>query len=85
MSDTLTFGFVMDPLDGVILDEDTTFAFMLAAQERGHDVSYIRPEDLYARNDEARATVYPAELRREAGNHYDLGEARRVSMADCWE
>lgn len=76
----MKIGFVMDPLDGVILDEDTSFAFMLAAQKRDHELFYIRPEDLYARNDEAWATVYPAEVRREEGNHYDLGEGKRVAL-----
>ena len=80
MSDTLTFGFVMDPLDGVILDEDTTFAFMLAAQERGHEIQYIRPEDIYAKDDEAWARVHPCKVRRKEGDHYELSEARRVPL-----
>lgn len=77
MGQPLEFGFVMDPLDGVILDEDTTFAFMLAAQEREHEIHYIRPEDLYARNDEAWALVHPCRVRRREGDHYTLEEPRR--------
>ena len=77
MAKTRKIGFVMDPLDGVILDEDTSFAFMLAAQERGHEVYFIRPEDLYARGDEAWASCYPCEVRRQEGDHYTLSEPTR--------
>ncbi len=74
---TAEIGFVMDPLDGIILNEDTTFAFMLAAHQRGHDIFFIRPEDLYARGNEARARIHPVTVRRKQGDHYDLGEGRR--------
>jgi glutathione synthase len=77
-----TFGFVMDPLDGLILDEDTTFAFMLAAQARGHQLFYIRPEDLYADHDVARAAAHPCEVQRVEGDHYELGEAEDVALGD---
>ena len=80
MANSLAFGFVMDPLEGIILDEDTSFAFMLAAQERGHDVHYIRPEDLYARGDEAWARVHRCEVRRREGDHFELEEARRMPL-----
>jgi len=75
-------GVVMDPLDGIILDEDTTFAFMLAARERGHDVSYIRPEDLYAQGGEVWAIVYPCEVRRREDAHYELGEGTRMPLGE---
>ncbi|MFB6372028.1 MAG: glutathione synthase [Bradymonadaceae bacterium] len=78
----MTFGFVMDPLDGIILDEDTTFAFMLAAQERGHRLFYIRPEDLYADHDTARAALHPCEVQRVEGDHYELGEPEDVALGD---
>lgn len=85
MASSAQIGFVMDPLDGVILDEDTTFAFMLAAQERGHDIFYIRPEDLYARDDEAWSVVYPCSVRRRPGDHYELesGERRALHELDA--
>lgn len=80
MGHSLAHGFVMDPLDGIVLDEDTTFAFMLAARERGDDVYYIRPEDLSARGSEAWARVFPCDVRRKEGDHYDLGDPERVPL-----
>ena len=34
------FLFVMDPLSQVLVDKDTTFAFMLEAVARGHEVYF---------------------------------------------
>jgi glutathione synthase len=40
------FGFIMDPPSGINPETDTTYALMLAAQKRGHEISYIAPEDV---------------------------------------
>lgn len=71
----MKIGFVMDPLDSVNIDADTTFAFMFAAQERGHDVYYLRMEDLAAEGDVAFGVMQPCALRRTAGDHHTLGAA----------
>jgi glutathione synthase len=70
--------FVMDPLDGIDIDADTTFALMLEAQRRDHEVLYIAPSDLAASNRGPSAHARPAQLRRQPGRHFDLGEGRRV-------
>ena len=35
------FAFVMDPLEKVLPDKDTTFAFMLEAIGRGHQAYFV--------------------------------------------
>jgi glutathione synthase len=42
------FAFVMDPLDAVLPDKDTTFAFMLEAIDRGHQAYFVAMHDLFA-------------------------------------
>src|SRR6188474_3029139 len=81
----MRIAFIMDPLSGVLLDKDTTFALMLEAQRRGHEVLYLGINDLYAERGEAMAVVRPASLRRTAGDHYRLGEPTEVRLAelDC--
>jgi histidinol-phosphate aminotransferase len=44
----------MDPIERVLIDKDTTFALMLEAQARGHEVFSLGPSDLMA----AEGTVY---------------------------
>ncbi len=78
-----TLAFVMDPLDGIDIRADSTFALMLEAQRRGHEVLYIAPSDLAASNRGASALVRPVTLRREPGRHFDLGEARSVLLDEA--
>ncbi len=68
--------FVMDPLDRVTHDKDTTFAFIEAAQARGHASHHCLLRDLYIEDGDAWAITHPVEilpaapwivLRREGG------------------
>jgi glutathione synthase len=70
--------FVMDPVTSVDIDADTTFVFMLEAQRRGHEVLYVRPGDLRVDDGRPAAHAMPVTLRREKGNHVDLGQRREV-------
>ncbi len=60
----MKFLFVMDPLERILPDKDTTFAFMLEAQERRHDVFYTLVDDLYVKAGTPRAKVWDVQLRR---------------------
>jgi len=75
-----SMAFVMDPIEGVSIDEDTTFALMLEAQKRGHEVLYVDPADLGVSEGRTVARVTPVTLRREHGNHVDLGTPRRAVL-----
>ena len=39
-------GFLMDPIEDINLDTDTTFVLMLESQKRGHEIFYLGPNDL---------------------------------------
>src|SRR5271169_4717309 len=64
------FAFIMDPLDRVIVDKDTTFVFMLEAQFRGHEIYFLGLRDLYARGMQVIARVRQCELTRRGNPHY---------------
>ena len=53
----MRFVFVMDTLDRVSHDKDTTFAFIAAAQARGHESWHCLPRDLWVLGGEPHATV----------------------------
>jgi glutathione synthase len=42
------YAFVMDPLERILPDKDTTFVFMLESLSRGHEVYFVEPSDLFA-------------------------------------
>lgn len=65
---------VMDPIAPVVVDKDTTFGFLLAAQARGHDVFYCNQSDLYIGQAGGGVRAAPVEVREIQGDHYTLGE-----------
>ncbi|MBS7543583.1 glutathione synthase [Ancylobacter oerskovii] len=74
----------MDPIDRINIAGDSTFALMLEAQARGHALSYYTPDTLAMRDGEVFATVQPVEVRDIKGDHFTLGEKRRV-RADSFD
>lgn len=72
----LRFAFIMDPIQNVLIDKDTTFVFMLEAQARGHEVHYLEMEDLFIERARAMGRTRRIEVRREYRNHFTFhGEA----------
>ena len=64
------FAFIMDPLERVLVDKDTTFVFMLEAQFRGHAIYFLGLRDLYARGRQVIARARQCELTRRGKPHY---------------
>jgi glutathione synthase len=71
----LRIAFVMDPLERILVDKDTTFVFMLEAQTRGHEIYFVGIDDLFVDGPRPMARCRRAEVRR-AARHYSLFEER---------
>jgi glutathione synthase len=69
----MRFAFIMDPIQHVLIDKDTTFVFMLEAQARGHEVWYLEMSDLFIERTRAMGRARQIELRRELDNHFTFG------------
>ncbi|UCE87229.1 MAG: glutathione synthase, partial [Deltaproteobacteria bacterium] len=76
----LVTAFLMDPIESVDIDADTTFVLMLEAQRRGHEVLTGSPRDLFVEDGAAVARLRPVSLRRERGHHAELGPERIVAL-----
>jgi glutathione synthase len=72
---SLRIAFIMDPLERILVDKDTTFVFMLEAQTRGHAIFCIGLDDLFIRDARPAARCRRVEVRR-AERHYALHEER---------
>src|SRR5579871_3401831 len=70
----------MDPIERINIRGDSTFALLLAAQKRGHGLSYYTPDKLSLKGDELVAPVQILSVRDEPGNHFTLGEPRRAPL-----
>ena len=79
---TQHYVFVMDPVSAVLVNEDTSFALMLEAQNRGHHVSHCLPQDLYLREGRLFARTAPATMQRVASMPIVLGDHEDLCLHD---
>lgn len=72
----------MDPIEKLVIKGDSTFALMLEAQRRGHELLYYTPERLAMLKSEVIAHANPVAVMDEEGNHYRLGERNTVNLSE---
>jgi glutathione synthase len=70
----------MDPIARINIRGDSTFAMLLEAQKRGHGISYYTPDKLSLRGEELVAPAQSLSVRDQDGDHFTLGEAKRVNL-----
>src|SRR5437868_1357130 len=70
----------MDPIARINIRGDSTFAMLLEAQKRGHALSYYTPDNLSLNGKHLVATVQPLSVRDQEGDHFTLGDSKRVQM-----
>jgi glutathione synthase len=71
----------MDPIERINIRGDSTFALLLEAQARGHSIVYYTPDRLALREARVFAAVRPLTVRDKVGDHFTLGETRRLELA----
>ena len=72
----------MDPIERINIKGDSTFALLLEAQARSHRLSYYTPDRLALLDGQVFASVQALSVRDVAGNHFNLGEPRRVALSE---
>ena len=73
--------YVMDPMQRVLHDKDTTFAFQRASQHRGHESLHCEPRDVYVADGDVWARVRPLTV-SDAPPHFGLSVPVDVRLAD---
>ena len=72
----------MDPIGGIAIRGDTSFALALEAQRRGHDLFYYEPDRLAMRDGQVSAAIQPLQVADVVGAHYQLGDAVMTNLRD---
>lgn len=71
----------MDPLDTINIAGDSSFALMLAAQQRGYSVFEYHVESLTLDEDDRLfAHAFPVTVQRVEGDHFTRGEQVRLDL-----
>lgn len=71
----------MDPIEKINIAGDSTFALMLEAQARGHDVFYYTPDTLALRDGVVSASIAKADFRDIKGDHVTLHAFERRALS----
>ncbi len=74
----------MDPIEDIDIGGDSSFALLLEAQKRGHEIFYYLPRGLSMQDGAIVARGQTLEVRDEAGRHFKLGETRLENLSD-WD
>ena len=72
---------VMDPIEGIHTEKDTSFALMLEAQRRGYRVLYVQPGSLAIREGKAQATMAEVQLKDDKYQYFTQGEWQTSALS----
>jgi glutathione synthase len=73
--------YVMDPMERILPEKDTTFAFQRAAQARGHVALHCLPRDLFLLGGDVHARVREVTV-SDSAPHVTSGASGTVRLAD---
>ncbi len=79
----LTVAVQMDHISSLQIAGDTTFALMLEAQRRGHNLLHYLPERLSMGDGRVFAAMEAVRVADEEGRHYAMDDAQIVDLSDC--
>jgi len=79
---TLRTGVVMDPISGIKTYKDSTFAMLLEAQRRGHELLYMEAGDLTIRDGVALGHMRKLDVRDSIDNWFTLGDSKNRELAE---
>ena len=78
---SLKTGVVMDPISGITTYKDSTFAMLLEAQRRGHEIWYMEPSDLTIRDGVALGHMKRLLVRDNNDDWFTLAESENRELA----
>ncbi len=74
----------MDPIERIDIRGDSTFAILLEAQSREHEIFYYTPQALALHGNELRARGHSLAVKDKAGDHYKVSQPRVENLAE-WD
>ena len=78
----IKLGIVMDPIERVNINKDTSFAMLLEARKRGWELHYMELNDLYLRNGRAFARTRLLQVQRDAQQWHTFSGEQNIALDD---
>ncbi|MGK0288597.1 MAG: glutathione synthase [bacterium] len=79
---SLKIGIIMDPLETIHIDKDTTFALAFEAQQRGYSIWFILMENLTIKDEEPFCIAQQIEFKRENPCYQFVNDQEELSLDD---
>jgi glutathione synthase len=79
---SIKLGIVMDPIQGINYKKDTSLAMLWAAQDRGWQLFYMEPNDLYLEDGVAKAQASALKVHRDPEHWFDLEEPTSIELSE---
>ncbi|WP_295164072.1 glutathione synthase [uncultured Buchnera sp.] len=76
----LKIGIVMDPIKSINIKKDSSFAILLEAQKRKHEIYYMEMNDLYLRKGKSYATTKLMEVQKNKENHFKFIQKKDIAL-----
>jgi glutathione synthase len=78
----MKLGILMNPINGINIKKDSSFAMLLAAQKRGWDIHYMEMQDLYINDDVPMAKLQGLQVNDSSENWFTLSKSQTKELAD---
>ncbi|MGL5489528.1 MAG: glutathione synthase [Shewanella sp.] len=78
----IKLGIVMDPINEINIKKDSSFAMLMAAQERGYQLFYMEMADLAIVNGVAMGNMRPLKVMNDVNHWFELGEAKDTPLSE---
>lgn len=79
---TLKIAVQMDPMHGIEITGDSTFALMMEAQARGHQLWHYEVRHMWLDGATLKARTQPVTVQALAGDHFKFGAPRTVRLRE---
>lgn len=79
---TYSLGVVMDPINSIKVYKDSTFAMMLAAQQRGGTIYYIEQKDIFYQNGQVYAHTFTLKVKDDKEHWFDFIDEQTIPLCE---
>ena len=77
----MKLGILMDPIGGINIKKDSSFAMLLAAQKRGWDIYYMEQKDLFINNDVPMANLQSLKVEENPEHWFTLSDMKTQQLS----
>ena len=78
----LKLGIIMDPIESIKIYKDSSFAMLLAAQQKGWPIYYMQQHDLFLKNDTVYANCQILHLEDNQDHWFDAEDPEIIPLND---